>query len=406
MHINRRKFLEDSGRAALAGLVSTRIPAGNLWTNGYVNSNPVNIGVIGTGSRGSWLIKLLQNTSDARVMACSDVIPSRLQQGIQLATPGCNGYSDYRQLHDNREVDAVIVATPLSLHYPMVKAAVEAGKHVYCEKTMCFTAEESVNLGAVLHDTGLVFQVGYQHRYNPLYRKIKEIIRSEDFGPVTHVECYWNRNGNWRRPVDDPKLERLINWRMYREYSGGLMAELSSHQIDIVNWILEDMPTSVMGYGGIDYWKDGRETFDHVHGVFKYSNGVQATYTCLTTNAHQGYQMLLYGKNATVQVTGEQGHQASLFVEPAWMNQSREVAGVDGVSGATMKVWEPGKGIPILAGDQPGDDAEPTGKALESFIACIRDNKMPLSSYPNGRDTAICVAKANEAMEQAETVVF
>ncbi|MBK8506759.1 MAG: Gfo/Idh/MocA family oxidoreductase [Saprospiraceae bacterium] len=286
----------------------------------------MNIGVIGTGSRGSWLIKLLKDIPNASVIACCDVMPNRLDQGIKLAKPECKGYSAYRKLLDNKNIDAVIIASPLSMHFDMVRDAISAGKHVYCEKTMCFTPEQSIGLEGILKNSNLVFQVGDQHRYNPLYNQIKGIIHSEDFGALSHIECYWNRNGDWRRPVDDPKWERMINWRMYREYSGGLMAELSSHQIDIVNWIVEDLPESVSGYGGIDYWKDGRETFDHVHSVFKYHNGVQASYTCLTTNAHMGYQMPLYGKNATVQVTGEQGHKAFMYVEPAWINGMKNPA--------------------------------------------------------------------------------
>lgn len=398
MSLKRRKFLENTGKVLLTSL----LPATSFVHVFNQAGNRINLGVIGTGSRGTWLIKLLREVPDAAVVACCDVISDRLDQAITLAAPGCKGYSEYTKLLENKDIDAVIIASPLYLHYEMSKAALEAGKHVYCEKTMCFTAEESIKLGTIVKNSQRVFQVGYQHRYNPLYNRIKGIIHSEDFGALSHIECYWNRNGDWRRPVDDINLERLVNWRMYREYSGGLMAELSSHQIDIVNWILEDLPESVSGYGGIDYWKDGRETFDHVHSVFKYQNGIQASYTCLTTNAHRGYQMWFYGKNATVQVTGEQGHQASLFVEPAWIHGSKKPDQVDGISGATLKVWEAGKPMPILAGDRPEDDAEPTGKALESFTNCIRDNKMPLSNYENGKNTAICVAQANEAMIRKE----
>ncbi|MCB0689560.1 MAG: Gfo/Idh/MocA family oxidoreductase [Saprospiraceae bacterium] len=397
--LKRRTFLENSGMAALAAMVP-----GSIFKLSNTPSDRVNIGIIGTGSRGNWLNKLIRDIPNMSVMACCDVIPERLQMGLELADPGSKSYTDYRKMLENKDIDAVIVSVPLSLHYQIAKEAMEAGKDVYCEKTMCFTPEESLDLGHIIQQNNRIFQVGYQHRYNPLYNNIKGIIQSEDFGELSHIECYWNRNGDWRRPVDDAKWERLINWRMYREYSGGLMAELSSHQLDIVNWIVEDLPVSVTGYGGIDYWKDGRETYDHVHSVFKYNDGIQASYTCLTTNAHMGYQMLFYGKNATVQVTGEQGHKAFMYVEPTWVNQMKKPEKVDGVSGATVKVLEPGKPIPILAGDRPEDDAEPTGKALASFADCVRERKTPLSNYENGKNSAICVAKANEAMQTDERI--
>ncbi|MCB0664382.1 MAG: Gfo/Idh/MocA family oxidoreductase [Saprospiraceae bacterium] len=396
--LKRRKFLENTSKAALAGFM----PVGSVFSHLSNASDQVNLGVIGTGSRGNWLIKLLQDIPNASVIAGCDIIPERLKKGLELSAPRSKGYSDYRKLLENKDIDAVIVSVPLSLHYEVAVAALEAGKHVYCEKTMCFTTDQALKLGDIVNKSGLKFQVGYQHRYNPLYNNIKGIIQNEDFGELSHIECYWNRNGDWRRPVDNPKWERIINWRMYREFSGGLMAELSSHQLDIVNWILEDLPTSVTGYGGIDYWKDGRETYDHVHSVFKYGNGVQASYTCLTTNAHMGYQMLFYGKNATVQVTGEQGHKAFLYVEPSWLSGMQKPDEVDGVSGATLKTMDPGKPIPIAAGDRPEDDAEPTGKALAGFADCIREDKSPLSNYENGKNSAICVAKANEAMQKEE----
>ena len=72
------------------------------------------------------------------------------------------------------------------------------------------------------------------------------MINSNEIGKVSYFECQWNRNGNWRRPVSDPSLERLINWRMYKEYSGGLVAELCSHQIDFVNWALNDNPSKIL----------------------------------------------------------------------------------------------------------------------------------------------------------------
>ncbi len=389
--------MKDANKAVTAGVIST-VPGISVLNVGKQRGEAVNIGVIGTGGRGNWLIKLLGEIPSARVMACCDIIPARLEKGLSLSSEESEGYNDYRDLLENKDVDAVIISAPLSLHYDMAKDAITAGKHVYCEKTMCFKADEAISLGAVLKDTDLVFQVGYQHRYNPMYQQIKNMITNEDFGELVHIECYWNRNGDWRRPVEDPKWERTINWRMYREYSGGLMAELSSHQLDIVNWILEDVPQSVNGYGGIDFWKDGRETFDHVHSTFRYKSGIQASYTCLTTNAHMGYQMLFYGKNATIQVKGEQGHKAYLYIEPSWMADQKKPEDVDSVSGATLQVFEAGKAIPILGEGGPESDAEPTGKALESFVRCIRNGERPLSNYENGKTSSICIDMANEAM--------
>ena len=111
------------------------------------------------------------------------------------------------------------------------------------------------------------------------------MIARGDVGDVAAVQCQWNRNGSWRRPVPDPKWERQINWRMYREYSGELVAELSAHQMDFCNTVLGNDLQRIQGAGGIDYWDDGRETYDNVHVVCRYRSGVTATFTSLTSNA-------------------------------------------------------------------------------------------------------------------------
>ena len=87
---------------------------------------------------------------------------------------------------------------------------------------------------------------------------------------------------------------------MYKEYSGGLLAELSSHQIDFVNWVLGTHPEQVMGFGGVDYWKDGRETYDNIHVIYKYPKGVKAKFSCLTTNASEGFKIKVMGDKGTI----------------------------------------------------------------------------------------------------------
>ena len=126
-------------------------------------NDKVNIGVIGTGSRGNWLNKLMQDVPNAEVVACCDILPSHLEQGLEIATKA-KGYKDYKALLDDKKVDAVVIATPLSLHTPMAKDALDAGKHIYLEKTMTYDIPGALELNKLVKDSGLTFQVGYQHR--------------------------------------------------------------------------------------------------------------------------------------------------------------------------------------------------------------------------------------------------
>src|SRR5690606_13617851 len=109
------------------------------------------------------------------------------------------------------------------------------------------------------------------YRYTPLYYTVKDMISQGSLGKGMQVDCRWDRNWYWRRPVPDPSLERKINWRMYKEYSGGLAAELLSHQMDFIDWAFNTHPDTVYGTGGIDYYKDGRETFDNLQLALRYN---------------------------------------------------------------------------------------------------------------------------------------
>ncbi len=410
MKKNRRKFLTQSSEWILgAGLMGTGIPdlAGlQRFQEAKQHTSLVDeiqIGILGTGGRGMNLINNINTLAGASIVGCCDVIPFRLERALKEC-PSAKGYSDYRALLDDSTIDAVVIATPLSLHFEMAKATLEAGKHLYCEKTMTFTIEETKELEHIVKNADAKFQVGYQHRFNPIYQKVLDAISNEDFGPLSHIESYWNRNGDWRRPVPDSKWERLINWRMYKEYSGGLLAELSSHQINIVNWMLDSVPNKVVGFGGIDYWKDGRETYDNIHTIFEYPNGVKHTCTSLTTNAQMGFQMKFYGKNATIQLLRTNNYQAKLFIEPAYF---RDIATkddqVDGVSAATLPYAE-GEAILIHETDPGKEDAEPTKVALKGFLDSIRNDSATLVDYESGRDSAICVALGNMAMESGSVI--
>src|SRR5690606_14211185 len=191
----------------------------------------------------------------------------------------------------DKDLDAVFIAVPLSAHFSIAKDAIEAGKHVYVEKTMTYSIDEAKQLVRLADQhTKQTVQVGYQYRYSPLYFKVKDMISSGFLGKVSQVDCRWDRNGTWRRAVPEPGLERQINWRMYKEFSGGLAAELLSHQIDFINWAFDTHPDEVYGTGGIDIYPDGRETFDNIQVMFRYKKeGMIGNFGATCGNARDGY---------------------------------------------------------------------------------------------------------------------
>ena len=296
--MKRSTFIKKA-TLATAGIAGTSYIYGNLLSNKNANTT-INIGVVGTGVRGSGLISMINKIDHVNVIAGCDVLPFRLNKGLAKSNSNPKGYSDYRKLLDNKDIDAVIVATPFNTHSKIAIDAIDAGKHVFCEKTLAKGYDGIRKLVNKANQSKNIFQTGHQYHSSRLYTHVVDLIKEGQVGNITAFECQWNRHGNWRRPVPESKYEKAINWRMYREFSGGLTAELASHQIDFVNWVLDETPKQVMGVGGVDFWKDGRETYDNVHLVYSYPGGVKAKFTYLTNNAKDGYQIKVIGDIGTI----------------------------------------------------------------------------------------------------------
>ena len=383
--MKRRTFIKKSG-IATAGILTTNSVFGNLSHLKSSSSDSVNIGVIGTGQRGTGLTSIINKIDGLRVVATADVIPFRLQNGLKKANSNPKGYGNYKALLENKDVDAVIIATPFNTHSKIAIDAIDAGKHIFCEKTLAKGYHGIQQLINKTKESKTIFQTGHQYHSSRLYTYVFDLIRQGKVGNISAFECQWNRHGNWRKKVPNPSLEKAINWRMYREFSGGLTTELCSHQIDFVNWVLGETPEQVMGVGGIDYWKDGRETYDNVHLTYSYANGVKAKFSCLTSNAKDGYQIKVLGDKGTIIID----------TKNAWFYPERKknkvMGEVDGVSGATAQ-WDKAKGYNINI-----EHLDPSKQALLDFKNAIIDNKTPLSNITSGAKTAVCVQMALDAM--------
>jgi len=388
--MKRKNFIINS-----SGIVLGTAFAPHLMANVHAN-NRVNIGVIGTGGRGSGIIKLLNQIPNCEVIAVCDTLPFRLEKSFDLIKNNKNpkSYADYRKLLDDKNIDAVIIATPLNTHDQIAVDALDADKHVYCEKTLAKGVEATARIVKKSKSSKNVFQTGHQYHSSRMYTQLVDMIAGGKVGKIASIEAQWNRNGNWRRPLPDPSFERQINWRMYREYSYGLLAELSSHQIDFANWILKATPEKAVGFGGINYWKDGRETYDNTKVVYLYPNGVKATYTCLTSNAKDDYKIMVFGDKGTL----------TIFYDTAWFypegTYQQEYGEVDGVSGATTN-WSQSKGIPVDI-----KHIDPTRQALMDFRDAIVNQSKPLSSAITGAKAAYAVEMGIQAMDTQKTVLW
>ncbi len=301
--ISRKDFFRELGTLAAGGAALSLFPWLKSCTPAQeklLKGEKARLGIIGTGSRGKFhLENLLKDPSASVVALCDDYRP-HLEEAAALC-PEATLYEDYHALLESKEVDGVIICTPLSMHAPMTIDALAAGKHCFCEKAMAHTVEQLDQMMAAWKRSGRVLMIGQQRHYDPKYIKAMELVHQGAIGQVVGIRNYWYRNNDWRRPVPSPELERRINWRLYHETSRGLMTELACHQLANGSWALGGLqPQSVCGTGSIAFWKDGREVYDNVSAIYHYPNGIHMTFDSIISNKHFGMGEQILGSEGTI----------------------------------------------------------------------------------------------------------
>jgi len=406
--MNRRSFV----KAISAGTLGTAVLARGVEQvfgrekHPVAPSDQVRLGIIGPGSRGQELMRHFLRVPGVKITGLCDIYEPRFAAARKITGEETPIYRDHRRLLEARDLDAIVVATPLSLHAQHVIASLQSGRHVYGEKSLGLTLGDCNKIVAAVRQAGKHFQVGHQYRYAPWIHEVIERVGKGEIGRVSHIYGYWHRNGSWRRPVPDPKFERLINWRLYKEYSGGLMAELGSHQIDFANWFFGAMPESVTGSGGIDSYHDGRETDDNVQVTFRYPGGRSFTFSSLTDNAKAGAATWIYGKDGSVEVTME---DAIFYYEPKRAGSPVSEVMERGVStGATYSTKGEmpyrGPGSPVKIPE--GTGGNPNQLACKSFIESLRNNARPFADERVGWESGVSVCIANQAIAAGHRITF
>ena len=241
----RRRFLARLataiGGSAVLGVLPWMAPL-RAQPVGRAASDRVRVGLIGTGSRGTVLLKHLLRTPGVEVAALCDDYPPHLAEAMQVAGNKPAACTDYRTLLGMRGIDGVLIATPLHLHAPICLAALAADKHVFCEKSLALTLDQCRAVARAASASSRAFQIGHQRLFSAPFLQAHEIVKSGQIGSITQIRASWHRNTEWRRPVPHPDLERKLNWRLYRASSAGLMAELASHHLQVANWFLDAVP--------------------------------------------------------------------------------------------------------------------------------------------------------------------
>lgn len=455
---SRRDFIKVAGTTAGIAVAAGYNPLS------YAQNEKVRVACIGTGGQGGFHIRHgLNQCEDVEIVAVCDVYKPHLNAAWKIAG-GEDGkdvkrYMDYEKLLDEVEFDAVVIATPLYAHYHIVMDCLDAGKYVFCEKTLAYSTEQCRNIVKKCNEVGKFLQVGHQRRYNPEYNKAVWLARGSDERPsmtgrINHINAHWHRNSDWRRPVDKnyvlskeekrwiDDLEKHVNWRLYKERSrGGLITELAAHQLDVAAWFLGTMPARVGAFGGIDYWRDGREVNDNIVMVYEYDVNqedesfaviptrndrqirrelgkpytVRLTYSSICANAQQAYGEHIQGDVGSIKLTEQAG--CTYFPEPAakggW--NAKETGSAKGAAEAIVagksrefKDGDYGSGVKIKVVDERGerfDDPFAVDRMqFASFANDIRTGGTPKANQIVGLMSAVSGFAALESMEQGKMV--
>ncbi|MBM3727503.1 MAG: Gfo/Idh/MocA family oxidoreductase [Acidobacteria bacterium] len=445
----RRDVVKLAGAATVAAASTRRAEGAPAIQTVRAANNQLQYALIGSGSRGQYHMKHAKGIDTGRCVAVCDTVEENALKGAKEIGSNPKVYKDYRELLANKDVDAVLIATPLFMHYPVTRDALLAGKHVFCEKSLVFKPEEVHGLRALSKERPKqVLQTGLQRRYSAFYDAAAQMIQKGMLGDVTHVYAQWHRGpmGAWRMKGDakNPK-DRLATWRLFREYSGGLVAELASHQIDVADRMFGATPEFVVGVGGLDYMKDGRDVYDNIQLIFKYPKGQKLTYTSISTNSHlplfggarTQFGEMIMGTHGAIHITVGTDNEPALGIwypeaNPPQTGPAGEKKAQP--AGASLAgTGKGGKGLPILlnrdqVSDQDGfiakelkfarrwlyskgvmlpeEDRNPVDVQLESFFSDCKTGAHPKADLEIGLADSTAVILANLALDEGRRVFF
>jgi len=389
---NRRTFLKQ---AAIGAAVMAYPASSVLGAN-----DRIRVGMIGVGDRGNDLLSQIRGVHNVDVVAMADVY-SRRRDEAKSKVPGIQTFDDHRRLLDMKDVDAVILASPLHCHSRHFLDTLAAGKDLYAEKTMTWSIPEAEKCLEAAKASDRVVQIGLQHESEGATFDARQWIKDGWVGKVTQVESWMSRNtphgkGQWVRQVpsdctpqnvnwsaflngrpDRPfDAFKLINWRLFWEFSGGNCAENMVHQIAWIMSVL-DLPTPSAAYmsGGVFSEKDGREVPDTIAVTLDFPQDIVVTWQSTFSNKHYELGDRILGSDGTLE------HH---FEEP-------------------LEYWPEKVNRP---GGESKRGSSHNGNHMQNWIDCVRSRSTPNAPVELGYRSAMAVHMANLSYRQKRRVTL
>ena len=430
-HSTRRDFLRVTGAGVAATALSASSYARVLGAN-----DRIGVGIVGFSDRcrGALIPSFLKSAPELNFefVALSDIWSRRREEGAayinKLSGKQVALARNNDELYDNKNVQAVIVATADFQHSFHGVEAIHAGRDVYVEKPLAHTMEDARSIRDAVKKSDRIFAVGTQRRSSPTYQKACDFIKSGQFGDIVSVEMMWNVNqpGRWRRAKLVPQLREedtdwkryLINhpyepfnarkyleFRLFWPFSSGIPDQWLVHQIDTVHWFTGlPHPRSVVANGGIYKWRDGRQNWDTMTAVFDYgpldnpSKGFQVIYSSRMNNSYGGIKELYFSTGGTLdldknEVTSEGGlterAAAEMGMKPDLLSKLSLTQAATAAS---------------TAADTGADDM--TVANVRNWLECVRSRKTTNANIDAGYSHSIALCMNVAAIQTGQRITF
>jgi predicted dehydrogenase len=363
----------------------------------YWPANKVHLGVIGSGSRGTFVMGVFQKDLALEVGAISDVYEPNLERALSLAK-GAKAYRDYRDLLADKSIDAVLIATPEHWHHRMILDALAAGKDVYVEKPLCRTPEEGRELIEAEKKTKQIIQVGMQRRSYDLYQEARGVVAAGTLGKVRMVRSWWLNNHitavpatkldgklDWeawqgpaeRRPFD---ANRFRAWRFYQDYGGGIVADQGAHVFDGIQMIMGAGFVKAVTASALTPLRAGVDQPECVVVSAEYPEGFLGVFTV-------NYAAMKY-QSRNDQLNQADGDKARLDI-------GRE----------SFRVLPAGdEEKPILERKSARGFGWATDLHVQNFLECVRTRQRPTAPMALGAQAALVVQLANRSLREGRRI--
>jgi len=382
--MTRREVFQTTGLSALS---YSRVMGAN---------DRIQMGLIGAGERGQFVMTVFQKNADVQFTAICDVYARKVDEALGKA-PGSRTFSDHRKLVEVKDLDAVLIGTPDHWHKDTAIDAMNAGKDVYVEKPLTRTIEEGPAIIRTARVTNRICQVGMQQRSGTIYLEARDrFLKSNALGKISNVRCTWHSgqaqplrqepaqqpsNLDWARYLGSVKWHdwyapMYTNYRAFLCFGAGKMTDFGAHWLDVVHMFMGvDVPLSVSAEGGVFYdFNDGRTAPDTISALYEYPGKFSVTFESHAIPVGPEYGIEFYGE------------KGRLFI-----NRNR------------YEFRPAEKGAPLVKLEIPGDI---TSEHVRNFLDCCKSRKLPNADVLIGHRGCQAALLGNEAYVQKRRIRF